>query len=362
MRQVRILLVMVTLILLAVGVVMIYSSSSIYAWERLGSSTYFLKRHLIYLVTGLLGAFLLMSIDYRILKRFAKPLLLISLLLLILVLLPGIGKEIAGAKRWFRIMGFSFQPSEFAKLAILIYAAEYLSRKQNYIGDFFKGFMPAMIVLGTTILLIILQPDLGTAVSIVVMVFLMLYVGGVELSHLGLVILLAIPVFYVLILSAPYRRARIVTFLNPWVDPKGSGFQIIQSQIALASGGIFGVGLGKSLQKLFYLPAAHTDFIFSIIAEELGFIGAVTVIVLFLIFILQAARIAKNAIDAFGYYLSLGIIAIIGFEVIVNIGVSLGNLPTKGLPLPFISYGGSSLAFDMVSVALLLNISRTREI
>jgi cell division protein FtsW len=219
-----------------------------------------------------------------------------------------------------------------------------------------------MIVLGVFTLLILLQPDLGTALSIVVIVFVMLFVAGVRLSHLGGVILLAIPAFYILILSAPYRRARIIAFLNPWADPKGSGFQIIQSQIALASGSIFGVGLGKSLQKLFFLPAAHTDFIFSIIAEELGLIGAASVIILFIVFIFQSARIAKNAIDSFGYYLALGTISMIGFEVIVNIGVSLGNLPTKGLPLPFISYGGSSLVFDMLSVGLLLNVSRTREI
>ncbi len=362
MRHVRISLVMATFILLAIGVVMIYSSSSIYAWERLGSSAYFLKRHLIYLTLGLFGALLCMSIDYRILRRFTKPLLLISFTLLVLVLLPGISREIAGAKRWFRIFGFSFQPSELAKLAVLIYMADYLSRKEDCIRDFYKGFMPVMIVLGALALLILLQPDLGTALSIVVIVLVMLFVAGVRLAHLAAVILLAVPAFYILILSAPYRRARITAFLNPWADPLGSGFQIIQSQVALATGGIFGVGLGKSLQKLFYLPAAHTDFIFSIISEELGFIGAFTVIILFMIFILQSARIAKNAVDAFGYYLSLGIIAMIGFEVVVNIGVSLGNLPTKGLPLPFISYGGSSLIFDMLSAGLLLNISRTREI
>ncbi len=362
MRSVRISLVMVTFILLAIGVVMIYSASSIYAWEKLGTSAYFLKRHFIYLILGLAGAIACMSFDYRILKKFAKPLLLISFLLLVLVLLPGISREVAGAKRWFRIMGFSFQPSELAKLSLLIYMAEYLSRKEGDIRDFYKGFMPAMIALGSFALLILLQPDLGTALSIVVIVFVMLFVAGVRLSHFTFVRRLAIPSVDIMRLSAPYRRARIIAFLNPWADPKGSGFQIIQSQIALASGGVFGVGLGKSLQKLFYLPAAHTDFIFSIISEELGLIGALSVIMLFIVFIFQSARIAKNAIDGFGYYLSLGMVSMIAFEVIVNIGVSLGSLPTKGLPLPFISYGGSSLVFDMMSVGLLLNVSRTREI
>lgn len=362
MRSVRISLVMVTFILLAVGVVMIYSASSIYAWEKLGTSAYFLRRQLIYLALGLFATFLCMSVDYRVLKNFSKPLLFFSLTLLVLVLIPGIGREIAGAKRWFRFIGFSFQPSELAKIAVLIYMAEYLSRKEDFIRDFYKGFMPPMIVLGVVTLLILLQPDLGTAVSIVVIVLVMLFVAGVRLSHLGMVILLAIPLLYVVVLSAPYRRARIVAFLNPWADPRGSGFQIIQSQIALASGGVFGVGLGKSLQKLFFLPAAHTDFIFSIIAEELGLIGAGSVIVLFLVFILESMRIAKNAIDGFGYYLCIGVISMISFEVLVNIGVSLGSLPTKGLPLPFISYGGSSLIFDMISVGLLLNVSRTKDI
>ncbi|MDP2939396.1 MAG: putative lipid II flippase FtsW [Candidatus Omnitrophota bacterium] len=362
MRYIRISLVMVTFVLIAIGVVMIYSASSIYAWERLGSSAYFLKRHLMYLILGLLVTLLSMSIDYRSLKNFVKPILLISFTLLVLVILPGIGSEIAGARRWFRLFGFSFQPSEFAKIAIIVYIADYLSRKEDIIKDFIRGFVPAMIVLGTFTLLILLQPDLGTAVSIVAVVILMLFVAGTRLLHLGLVILFAIPTFYVLILSAPYRMARIVAFLNPWADPKGSGFQIIQSQIAIGSGGILGRGLGRGLQKLFYLPAAHTDFIFSIIAEELGLLGALSVVALFIIFIWQSARICKNAVDSFGYYLSLGIFSMISFEVIVNIGVSLGNLPTKGLPLPFISYGGSSLVFNMLSLGLLLNIARTKEI
>jgi len=362
MRETRIYLVMITVLLTAIGVVMIFSASSIYAWERLGNSTYYLKRHLLFLLIGLVMALLAMSIDYRILRRLSKPLLLISFLSLLLLFVPGIGREIAGARRWYRWFGFSFQPSELAKLAIIIYLADFVSRKENKINDFWQFFLPAMLVLGAFCLLILAQPDLGTTVALLVITFIMLFVAGIRMSYLGLVLLSVIPVLYVLILSAPYRRSRITAFLNPWADPKGAGFQIIQSQIALGSGGFLGVGLGRSMQKLFYLPAAHTDFIFSIIGEELGLLGAASVILLFIIFLFQAAKIARASVDSFGYFLCVGIITMLAFEAVVNIAVSLGCIPTKGLPLPFISYGGSSLVFDMIGVGLLLNVSRFKEI
>lgn len=362
MRQTRVYLMMVTILLIAIGVVMIFSASSIYAWEKLGDSTYFLKRHLVYLLIGLLMSLSVMSFDYRLLRRFSRPIMLVSLLLLFILLIPGIGREIAGAKRWYRIFGLSFQPSELAKIAIIIYMADFIARKENQINDFFQTFVPAMCVLGAFCLMVLAQPDLGTAVALLVIVFVMLFVAGVRTTYLGTVIAAALPILYLLILRVPYRRARIVTFLNPWADPKGSGFQIIQSQVALGSGGLLGVGLGRSMQKLFYLPAAHTDFIFSIIGEELGLLGAVGVILLFTLFIFQASRIVKGAVDSFGYFLCVGIITLIAFEAIVNIGVSIGCMPTKGLPLPFISYGGSSLVFDMLAVGILLNVSRFKEL
>lgn len=353
---------MITITLIAIGVVMIFSASSIYAWEKLGNSTYFLKRHLLYLFVGLLMALAMMSIDYRLLRKVARPLMLVSLFLLFILLIPGISREIAGARRWYRFLGVSFQPAELAKIAVIVYMADFISRKENNITDFYQTFLPAMMVLGAFCLLVLAQPDLGTAVALLVIVFVMLFVSGGKVWHLGGVVMAAIPVLYLLILRVPYRRARISAFLNPWADPKGAGFQIIQSQIALGSGGVFGVGLGRSMQKLFYLPAAHTDFIFSIIGEELGLLGAGLVILLFILFIFQAAKIAKSAVDSFGYFLCVGIITLIAFEAIVNIGVSIGCMPTKGLPLPFISYGGSSLVFDMVGVGLLLNISRFKEL
>lgn len=360
-RNIRLNLFSITVILICIGIVMIYSSSSIYALERYKDSFFFVKRHLAFLLIGIALAFWVMSFDYRKLRSAAKPFFIISIFLLALVLIPGIGREVSGAQRWFRFKFISFQPSELANLAVIIYTADFIARKENHIRAFWKGFFPPMAVLGITALFILLQPDLGTVVSIGVVIFIMLFIAGVRLSYLIALLLSSLPALYILIFSVPYRRARIMAFLNPWLDPKGSGFQIIQSQIALGSGGIFGIGLGHSKQKLFYLPAAHTDYIFSIIGEEMGLLSTIGLIILFILFIQQGVKIIKNAPDKFGYFLSLGLVLMFCLNVIINIGVSCGLLPTKGLPLPFISYGGSSFMFDMISVGILLNIARTGE-
>ncbi|RKY29042.1 MAG: putative lipid II flippase FtsW [Candidatus Omnitrophota bacterium] len=360
-RNTRLVLLIVTLILIAIGLVMIYSASSIYAWERYGDTAFFLKRHISFIIIGVLLAFLAMSFDYRLLRKWAKPILILSCILLVLVLIPGIGREVAGARRWFRFKIFSFQPSELANMAIIIYLADFMVRKEEYIRTLTRGFMPALIVFSTIAFLILLQPDLGTALALAAVVFIMVFLAGVRLSYILGLILSGLPLLIILIFSVPYRRMRILSFLNPWLDPKGSGFQIIQSQVALGSGGLFGVGLGHSKQKLFYLPAAHTDFIFSIIGEELGLVGTLAVVFLFIVFILQGIKIIKNSSDKFGYFLGSGLVAMISLKTIINIGVSVGLLPTKGLPLPFISYGGSSFVFDLISVGLLLNIARRGE-
>ncbi|MEK6727216.1 MAG: putative lipid II flippase FtsW [Candidatus Omnitrophota bacterium] len=360
-RNIRINLFTVSVILICIGIVMIYSSSSIFAAERYKDSFFFLKRHVSFLAIGLLLMFFVMGIDYRRLVKFAKPLLIVSLFMLVLVLIPGIGREVSGARRWFRFKFLSFQPSELASLAIIIYTADFINRKGNLIKTFLRGFLPPVCVLGLGSLFILAQPDLGTTLALASVVFIMLFIAGVRPLYLFSLLLASIPALYVLIFSVPYRRMRMMAFVNPWFDPKGSGFQIIQSQIALGSGGIFGVGLGHSKQKLFYLPAAHTDFIFSIIGEELGLLGTLGVIVLFMIFIGEGLKIIKNAADKFGYFLALGLILMISLRAIINIGVSCGVVPTKGLPLPFISYGGSSFVFDLVSVGILINIARTGE-
>lgn len=361
MRNSRIQLLITTVILICIGVVMIYSASCIYAWEKYNDGFFFLKRHLSFVFIGVLAAFLVMCIDYKVLKKYAKPLLILSAILLVLVSIPGIGREVSGARRWFRFKFLSFQPSELANLAVIIYMADFIVRKSDVLKSFVWGFLPCMFVLGAVSLLILIQPDLGTTLALGMVVFIMLFVAGVRLSHLVYVILAMLPILYVLIFNVPYRRMRIMAFLNPWADPRGSGFQIIQSQVALGSGGIFGIGLGHSKQKLFYLPAAHTDFIFSIVGEEMGLIGTLGIIMLFIIFIRLGLKIIKHSSDKFGYFLGLGLLAMISFKAIVNIGVSCGLMPTKGLPLPFISYGGSSFIFDMISVGLLMNIAKAGE-
>lgn len=359
-RKTRINLFTISIVLICIGIIMIYSSSSIYAWERYGDSFYFLKRHLVFLAVGLLLTFLAMLVDYRLFRKYSRLLLWIALALLVLVLIPGIGREISGAKRWFRFKFISFQPSEFANLALIIYLADFIARKGDKI-KLLEGFIPPICVLGATALLILLQPDLGTVIALGSVVLIMLFVAGTRGRYILSLILCSLPLLYLLVFRVAYRRTRILAFLNPWLDPKGTGFQIIQSQIAIGSGGLFGKGLGHSQQKLFYLPAAHTDFIFSIIGEELGLIGTLGIIILFMIFIQQGLKIIKNAQDKFGYFLALGLVLMISLKAIINIGVSCGVFPTKGLPLPFISYGGSSLLFDMVSLGILINIARCGE-
>ncbi|MDD3375759.1 MAG: putative lipid II flippase FtsW [Candidatus Omnitrophica bacterium] len=362
MRELRVSIAAITTVLICLGIIMIFSSSGIYALQELGSSTYFLQRHLVYLCVGFIFMMFAMTIDYRVLAQYSKPILIFSIVMLVLVLIPGVGKEVYGARRWFRFLGFGFQPSEFAKLAVLIYASDFLARKQKRITSLFSGFIPLMCVLGVVSLLILKQPDLGTTALISAVVLVMLFIAGTRIAFLASIAFLSFPAIYYLIARVPYRLRRIQAFLDPWSDKQGAGFQLVQSQIALGSGGIFGLGLGKSMQKLFYLPAAHTDFILSIIGEELGLLGTATVVLLFVLFIWQGARIAKRTQEPFGYFLAIGIVAMIGLQAIVNIGVSIGAFPTKGLPLPFISYGGSALIVQMVCVGLLLNISRIQDL
>ena len=362
MRDIRISIALIVFLLICIGVVMVYSSSGVYAQEEFGKELFFLSRHLLFLAVGFVLTFAVMCMDYRDLKKVAKPLLLFTLLLLVIVLIPGIGKASYGARRWFRVGPFSFQPSELMKISILIYTADYLSRKQKEVTYFLRGFMPPIAILGVACLLVVKQPDLGNSLLIAFIVLILLYVAGARLMHMAMLGMLTIPGAYFLVYKVPYRMARITAFLDPWKDSTGVGFQLSQSQIALGSGGVFGVGLGKSVQKLFYLPAAHTDFILSIIGEELGLIGTLVVILLFIGFIWQGARIVKRIEEPFGYFLSVGIVAMLGIQAVVNIGVSIGAFPTKGLPLPFVSYGGSALIFNMMAVGLLLNISRVQEL
>lgn len=361
MKSTRSSLFMIVAILIAIGVIMIYSTSAIYAYEKMGDSLYFLKRHLAYLALGLMLMLSAMVINIQTLKKAAKPIMAFSIILLVLVLIPHVGREAAGARRWFKIGLLNFQPSEFAKIAIFIYLAELITRKEKVIKSFVHGYLPPIMVLGFVLGLILLEPDLGTAIAISVVSVIMLFVSGVRPFYIFTSLLASIPVLYMLLFNVPYRRKRIMIFLNPWSDKRGAGFQIIQSFVALGSGGLLGVGLGQSRQKLFYLPASHTDFIFSIIGEELGFLGASAVVVLFILFVWEGMKITLRAEGKFEKLLSMALVSLIALEAVINIGVTAGVLPTKGLPLPFISYGGTSLIFHLTAVGLLLNIARSGE-
>jgi len=361
MRSTRSAIFLITAVLISIGVVMIYSASSIYAHSSMGDSLYFLKRHLIYLAIGLVMMFAAMAVDMNRLKILSKPIVLVSVFLLLLVLIPHVGREIGGARRWFRMGPINFQPSEFAKIAVIIYMAEFVSRKGTLMKSFIHGFLPAVMACGAIVGLVLLEPDLGTAITISAIAVIMMFAGSARIHHIALAILASLPVLYLLLFRVPYRAKRMMIFLNPWADKRGAGFQIIQSFVALGSGGLLGVGLGQSRQKLFYLPASHTDFIFSIIGEELGFIGSASIVILFTAFVWQGMKVAFRALDVFERQMALGIVSLIGLEAIINIGVTAGALPTKGLPLPFISYGGSGLIFHLAAVGLLLNIARSCE-
>ena len=362
MREIRRSIFLITMMLVAAGIIMIYSASSIYAYSSMGDSLYFLKRHLLYLAVGFIMMLFAMVYDLKKLQKLAKPIILVSIFLLLLVLIPHIGRETAGARRWFKLGPVNFQPSEFAKIAIIIYMADFVSRKGISVKNFFKSYLPAMMILGAVLALVLLEPDLGTAITVSLIAFIILYVGGVRPAYIWGSFLASLPVLYLLLFRVAYRRKRLMVFMNPWADRRGAGFQIIQSFVALGSGGPFGVGLGQSRQKLFYLPASHTDFIFSIIGEELGFVGVAAIILLFGLLIWQGMKVAFKAIDAFERSLALGIISLIAIETIINIGVTAGALPTKGLPLPFISYGGSGLIFHLAAVGLLLNVAKSCEV
>ncbi len=360
-RGVRRSIFLIVSILVAIGIVMIYSASAIYADSAMGDSLYFLKRHLAYLAIGIVMMLCAMAVDINKFKEIAKPLMLVTIFLLAVVLIPHIGRETAGARRWFRFGPVNFQPSELAKVAIILYMADLVSRRGIAMKNIFYGYLPALIILGAVVGLVLLEPDLGTAITITSIAFIMLFVGGTRGLYIWASALASMPVLYILLFRVPYRRKRIMAFLNPWADSRGTGFQIIQSFVALGSGGLFGVGLGQSRQKLFYLPASHTDFIFSIIGEELGFVGTASIAILFGLFVWQGMKVAFKATGAFERLLTLGVISMIALEAIINIGVTAGALPTKGLPLPFISYGGSGLIFHMMAIGILLNVAKTNE-
>jgi cell division protein FtsW len=346
---------------LVVGsVVMVYSSSSVVALTTYDDPAYFMKRQILWAVIGLALMAMTMRIDHRMLqdRRAVLILLIVSLVLLALTLIPGVGRMVNGSRRWLRFGFVSFQPSELAKFSVVVYMSHYIVKKGDLLRDFKNGLFPAYLVTGVFLLLALRQPDFGAAMTLAGVAAIMLFAGGANLLQLGGTVLAALPFIYVAVAHSAYRARRVFSFLDPWADPQGAGHQIIQSFLAFGSGGVFGRGLGEGRQKLLFLPERHSDFIYAVIGEELGLIGALAVVVLFLVILWRGVRIALTSGDLFSRLLALGITLLICFQGLINMLVVTGLLPTKGIALPLISYGGSSLVITMMALGVLLNISK----
>jgi cell division protein FtsW len=353
-------LLVVILMLIVISVVMVYSSSSVVALTTYDDPAFFMKRQVMWAVVGLAVMALTMRIDHRLLsnRRVVLALVLISLVLLAATLVPGVGKMVNGSRRWLRISMLSFQPSELAKFALVVYLSYFMAKKGERIRDFMNGLVPAYVVTGVFVVLSLMQPDFGAAMTYAVVAFILLFAGGANVLHLGGTAAAALPFVFFAVTHSAYRARRIFAFLDPWADPQGAGHQIIQSFLAFGSGGVLGRGLGEGRQKLLFLPERHSDFIYAVIGEELGLVGALTVLALFLIILWQGVRITRRAGDPFSRMLALGVTLLVCVQGMINMAVVTGLLPTKGIALPLVSYGGSSLVITMAALGVLLNISR----
>lgn len=349
-------LLLIVAVLILFGLIMIYSSSAIIAHDNYNDFSYFFKKQLAWILIGTVFMFIAIKADYNHWKRLIVPAYLITLVLLVLVLF--FGKSIGGAQRWLRIGVFNFQPSELARMMTILMLAYFIDRKRSKIGDLVKGIIPALVIIGLPVLLILAEPDLGMPFIIISVGLVMLFMGGARVMHLIGIVFASLPLLAIAILAYPYRWKRMISFLDPWSDPLGSGYQIIQSMLALGSGGFIGKGLGGSTMKLLYLPTPHTDFIFPIIGEELGFWGCLILVGFFIIFSIRGLSIARRAGNLFGTVVCAGLTFAISFQALINMLVATGVLPTKGISLPFLSFGGSSLVLNMISVGIILNISR----
>lgn len=344
------------LLLVGIGVVMVYSASSALALKKFGGDTYFLKKQAVFALLGILLMLAAYRLPIRTLRHLTYPLVALTFVLLFAVHIPAFGTSAGGATRWLHVLGFSFQPAELARFVMVLYLAYSLSRKEDQLDDFYIGFLPHVMVLSLFSFLILLQPDFGSVVILGAVTWIMMFLGGVPLKHLGLSLLLLFPVTYIFLVVESYRIERIVSFFDPWQYAADGGYQIIHSLMAFGSGGVWGKGLGQGYQKLFYLPEPHTDFIFSVIGEELGLLGVLIILVLYGIIIYRGIRIALNTPEMFASLLAAGITLSLALQVCVNTGVALALLPTKGLTLPFLSYGGTSLLLNMMAIGILMKI------
>lgn len=345
------------LFLVGIGIVMVYSASSAVALKRFGSDYMFLKKQAIFALGGILALVTCRHFPYRWYRLLTYPLLALALILLLAIQFTDLGFSAGGSARWLRFGQFSFQPSEFARFAMVVFLAYSLEKKTENVKTFSIGFLPHVLVFGAFAVLIFKQPDFGSVLILATLTWLMMFVGGVRCLHLFTTLIALLPVAYYFLISAEYRVKRILSFLDPWQYPADEGYQVVHSLMAFGTGGLWGTGIGKGYQKLFYLPEPHTDFIFSIIGEEFGLAGVLVIIGLFVLVLIKGIQIARNAADTFGSLLALGLTTAMGLQVCINMGVVLGLLPTKGLTLPFLSYGGTSLLMNMASIGILMNIS-----
>ena len=346
--------------LVVIGLVMVFSASSATAYSSFHDTAYYLKRQLVYLGVGLVLAYAAYRVDYRKLRTIAPGLVLVTLLLLVLTLIPHVGFATGGARRWLGFHALSFQPSELGKLALVIFLAAKLAQLGEGVRSLSKGVWPVLFI---TVLLsapVFFEPDMGTASLYIFTAFALLFTAGARFEHLIMCALAMLPGAAIAVGSSAYKRARVFAFLDPWKDAQNTGFHIVQSLLALGSGGIFGLGLGASRQKYQYLPMSHTDFIFSIIGEELGLLGCIAVIALFVLFAIRAINLALKAPDRFGMLLAMGCTFLIVIQAFINIGVVTSSWPVTGVPLPFISFGGTSLIVSLIAVALIANVGRHR--
>ena len=358
MKKINYTFLIAVLLLSIFGVIMIYSASYVWAEYKFNDPFKFVNHQTLFFVIGLALMYFISKIDYNVYHKYANKILLAIIILLILVIIPGIGTVRNGSRSWFGIGSFGIQPSEAAKLALIIFTSKYLSKNERNIKNIKKGVIPILLVALFVFGLIMLQPDFGTGIIILMTVIGLLFVAGVNIKFFISLFGLGVLGITILILIAPYRLERILSFINPWSDPLGSGFQIIQSLYAIGPGGLFGYGFLNSRQKHFYLPEPQTDFIFSIISEEFGFLGIIIVASLFIIIIFNGFKISKNCNDLFSKYLSFGIIFELAFQCILNLMVVVGLIPVTGVTLPFLSYGGSSLMITLCGMGIVLNISR----
>lgn len=341
-----------------VGLIFIYSSSSVFALEKCGDAAYFLKKQLAYFFLGIIGFLFFALVPKEFFKKHAALFFLGSIGLTLLTFVPQLGLKCHGSNRWLSIAGFSFQPSELLKLFLLIYLGYFLEKKQKSSGSFVNSYLPYLMVLGLTSVVLLKQPDFGSMVSIFITSVILLFVAEFNLIYLGITVLLMIPAGFYLILAKSYRLNRILIFLNPWSDPQGKGFQIIQSLIAIGSGSVWGLGISNSKQKYFYLPMQHTDFIFSIVAEETGFVGSCIVVLLYFLLCFYGMRLALQLNGAFEFFTAVGFVVFISLQAVINLMVTTGLVPTKGLSLPFISYGGTAIISLFCMLGLISNFAK----